>query len=287
MNAREIRPRRSAIARSAVLLIVGALGLVCLQLPSLVAQQSGGPKPAGRQSQGVQNQTGPVAEQPGGVAMPGEPGKPPAPIKDVLIGGKVLKMGDVLKAPPPAKAGEQPTLAAAKDLKASGGGGQKEPKAVRAPEGKHLHVVLKVTEGGVSEVVSALEVPGPAPLTEEPTGDFIYEVSEDAKTVVAQALPDPFETRSFSLPGSPQGHHYSRAKEATIVVKVPQKNLDSPLDKLSVKLLRVKPGEPVERINAETLLKLKQANRLQTIVAVPAAKLAPGIRQKAQRVPVQ
>jgi hypothetical protein len=148
-------------------------------------------------------------------------------------------------------------------------------------------VVLRVTEGGGSEVVSALEVPGPAPLTEEPAGDFLYEVSEDTKTVVAQALPDPFEVRSFSMPGSPPGHHFSRAKEATIVVKVPQRTLDSPLEKLSVKLLRVKPGEPVERINAETLGRLKQANRLQTIVTVPAAKLAPGIRQKALRVPVQ
>lgn len=283
MNARKIRPQRSPIARSALLLTVAALGLVVVQ-----AQQSGGPKPGGTQSQGTQTQTGPVAEQPKGVAMPGEPGKPPAPIKDVLIGGKVVKMEDALKTPPPAKAGEQPTLAAAKDLKASGGGGQKEPKAVRAPEGKHLHVVLRVTEGGGSEVVSALEVPGPALLTEEPAGDFIYEVSEDTKTIVAQALPDPFEMRSFSFPGSPQGHHFSRAKEVTIVVKVPQRTLDSPLEKLSVKLLRVKPGgEPVGRINAETLGRLKQANRLQTIVTVPAAKLAPGIRQKALRVPVQ
>jgi hypothetical protein len=270
-----------------VLLTAGALGFVVVQLPTLVAQQSGGPNPAGRQSQGVQNQTGPAAEQPSGVAMPGEPGKPPPPIKDVLIGGKVVKMEDVLKTPPPAKAGEQPTLAAAKDLKASGGGGQKEPKAVRAAEGKHLHVVLRVTESGTSEVVSALEVPGPAPLTEEPAGTFIYEVSEDSRTVVAQALPDPFEMRSFSTAGSPPGHHFSRAKDATIVVKVPKTTLDSPLEKLSVKLLRLKPGEPVERINAETLGKLKQANRLQTIVAVPATKLAPGIRQKALRVPVQ
>jgi hypothetical protein len=128
MNAREIRPRRSAIARSAVLLSVGALGFVCLQLPSLVAQQSGGPKPGGRQSQGLQNQTGPVAEQPKGVAMPGEPGKPPLPIKDVLIGGKVVKMEDALKTPPPAKAGEQPTLAAAKDLKAREEEDKRSPK---------------------------------------------------------------------------------------------------------------------------------------------------------------
>lgn len=287
MNARKIRPQRSAIARPALLLTVGALAVAGVQLPSLLAQQSGGPRPAGRQSQGVQDQTGAVAERPSGAPMPGEPGKPVPPIQAVPIGGKVLKMEDTLKALPPVTPGEQPTLAAATNLKASGGGGQKDPKAVRVAGGKHLHVVLRVTEAGGSEVVSAVEVPGPAPLTGEPAGDFVYVVSEDSKTVVAQALPDPFEMRSFSIGGSPAGHHFSRAKEATVVVKVPQRTLDSPLEKLSVTLLRIKPGAPIERIDAQTIGRLKQANRLQTVVSVPAAKLAPQIRQKALRVPVQ
>lgn len=268
--------------RMALLSIAIVLGMLCPKLPSLGAEQSGGPKALGRQSKSQETQREPVTTPTAGARMPGEPGKP-APVQEVLIDGKVVRMEDALKASSPIVAGEQPSLEAAKALQPSGGGGQKDRKAETVTGEKHLQIVLQVTEDGAFEVVSASEVPGPATLTDEPLGEFVYEVSEGSRTLAAQALPDPFEMRSFSEDPN-QGHHFERAKVATIIVKVPQVTLESPLESLSIKLLRVKPGGAVDRMNVEELDRLKQSNRIQTVVSIPAEKLAPQIRQRGRKM---
>jgi Bacterial regulatory helix-turn-helix protein, lysR family len=101
--------------------------------------------------------------------------------------------------------------------------------------------------------------------------------------LAVETLQDPFELRSFSgPPGSPtQGHRISRAKTATITLKVPATNLSSAgLDKLQLRLYSIKPGAPLAQVNTEVLQKLKLEGRLDRRVEFSGSDLARQILQK-------
>lgn len=264
-------------------LALGLLAVAPLSSPFLLSAQQP-PADAGKQSQNGEAQPGqPIAATPSGPSMPGgEPGKAAilAP-QEAPVAGKVLKMEDALKAAVQPAGAEQPTFQATQALRASGGGGQKGRPAAAAAVGSHLQLVLQVSEGGEAEVVSAAEVPGPAPLNDEPLGDYVYEVTEGDATLAVQALPDPFETRSFSPPGTNKGHHIGRVKSVTIVVQVPLPQADARLDRIGLNLIKLEPGSRVETIDRATLARLRQENRVRVLATVPTAKLVPQIRLKA------
>jgi hypothetical protein len=261
--------------------------LAALVLASLTATPAGlfaqPPQGTGSQSRPGQAQPGqPLSEDASGPRMPGgEPGRGriEAP-QDTLIGGKRLKMEEVLRARPQPVSGEQPSLEAAKALKPSGGGGQIGRRAGRNEAGSHLQLVLRVTESGESEVVSAAEIPGPAPLNAEPLGVYAYEITEGDRTVAVQALPDPFELRAFSPPDTAKGHHIERAKVATITVDVPLSRADAAMDRVGVNLIKLEPGREVQKVDITELVRLKQENRVRVLSTLPASKLAPQMRQK-------
>ncbi|MFL6196867.1 MAG: hypothetical protein ACJ75H_21970 [Thermoanaerobaculia bacterium] len=263
-----------------------ALALVAaIVLPALSAQQPPQQPPpgAGVKSQPGQAQRGqPLPGDASGPRMPaGEPGKARIVVPaDTPIGGKVLKMEAVLQTPIRPVPGEQPSREEARAIKPSGGGGQRDPKALEALSGSHLQLVLRVTEGGEAEVVSAAEVPGPAPLTTEPLGDYAYEVTEGETTVAVQALPDPFEMRSFSPPGKELGHHIERAKAATVAVDLPLPKDDAAVNRLGVNLIKLEPGRTLEKVDVAELARLKQEKRVRVISTLPAARMAPQLRDK-------
>jgi hypothetical protein len=209
----------------------------------------------------------------------GEPGraKVVAPA-ETPVEGRMLRMEEALRARP-AATNEQPSVEAAKALKPSGGGGQKGRPVPEAVSGSHLQVVLRVTESGEAEVVSAAEVPGPAALTDEPLGMYAYEVTEGENTLAVQALPDPFELRSFSPPGKQMGHHLERAKVATVAVQVPLPRADARLDRIGLNLIKLEPARTLEKVDAAEVGRLRQEKRVRVLVSVPAAKLAPQVRR--------
>lgn len=167
-----------------------------------------------------------------------------------------------------------------------GAGEQKRTVAVGQPAPaaeSHLHLVLRIGEAGGVEVLSVTEVPGEAVVSDAAIGNFVYEVTSDKGTLAVESMPDPFELRSFpGAPGTPrQGHHIERAKTATIVVKVPKVNLASAaLDRIQVRMLSIRPGAPIEQINADVLQRLRQEGRVDVRMNLTGAELAPQVREK-------
>jgi hypothetical protein len=147
----------------------------------------------------------------------------------------------------------------------------------------HLHLVLRISESGGVEVLSATEVPGQAVVSDVAIGNFVYEVMSDKGTLAVESMQDPFELRSFpGAPGTPrQGHHIERTTTATIVVKVPHVNLASAtLDKIQVRVFSIGPGAPIEQINPNVLQRLQREGRLDLRINLTGVQLAAQVREK-------
>lgn len=265
----------SLFKKVAVPLVVAMLGA-----PVAFAHTPEMPRGQGVQTEG---QPQPSAKsEPRVGTMPGarsQPGTAAARAQPVLIGGKVQSMEESLKSPGPVS-GELPPRRQVQAPVARGGT-QQDPVRQAPASGSHLRVVLRVTAEGGAEVVSATELPGEARFSEEPKGDLVYEVSDGNQTLAAEAMPDVFEAHSF---GGPQddahGHAFHPQKEATIVVSVPQRGLQSNLDRLSVRLYRITAGPATEEINPDTVARLKAERRLQPMVETRGEALGRQIRER-------
>ena len=147
----------------------------------------------------------------------------------------------------------------------------------------YLHVVMEVSKNGNVRVLSAVKVKGTPVNTREALGDFIYNVKIANKGVLVQAIPDPFEMRSFPGPAGSglTGHHFEQAPTARLVVKIPAgKAILRKLSTIKMDLYKLKPGSQIRTIDQKTLKKLQFDKRLKTIVKLPSLKLAPQIKQK-------
>ncbi len=278
------KPRRV----STLALVAGLWSAALLPYPTSAQEP---PPDAGAQSKQGEAQPGqPISAPATGVPMPGdEPvrmqGTPAAPVL-APVAGKILTMDEALRAASAAMsatapAAEQPSFAAAKALRPSGGGGQKGRLAAEAVAGSHLQLVLHVSASGEIDLASAAEVPGPAPLNDEPLGNFAYVVKDGESTLAVQGVPDPFELRAFSPPGTQRGHHFERAKNATVVVQVPLPRSDARIERLGVSLVELSPDQALSKIDASELARLERTSRIRVLATLPAATLAPQIRQRA------
>lgn len=288
MNKKEDPSRLAKPRRYLILISTLFVGVLTFQTVLQFAQTTESGDGKGRTSKPGELQYKPKPElQTGDRKM--DPDIRSTPIE---INGKVEKMEDHLAHPLRVQRGrKQPKIDLTLTTDHPQAKGLQRPIASRAALGKsHLHLVLRITEAGATEVLSAVEIEGDALISDEPTGDFVYEVTEDGKTLAVQAIPDPFELRSFSGPeGTPQeGHYLSRAKTATITVKVPNAKLAAPsLNKFVIQLYKVKPGEPLEKINPAVLYRLKQEKRLELRVNITGSKLAPQILKLGRKLNIQ
>ena len=284
MNANEMRTASEG-RRARWLPLVWATCVLGLAVPvSANAQESGGPQGQGRNSQGEEDQRSLVTQPVTGAAMPGSQKLEDAADRP-LPGRPLTRMEQLIKTPPPVRRGQLPPLSQVTTAQPTLGGGQTHAVRPPRPAKSFLKIVLRVKSDGSSEVLSATEMAGEPPVSEEPLGDYVYEVADGDETLAAEALSDPFAAHSFGGPeDEKEGHHEIRSTEATIVVTVPGRSLTSPLDKLSVRLYKVKPGVVLERVNSATVRKLKADNRLDAVVTSPAAKLAPEIRRRGVRL---
>lgn len=291
MNTRWRGSRHTGAALRRGVMGLAAAGLLVLHSTVLFSQTEG-PGGQERKSRPGEIQKSRTTEAPSTAPkMSTKVALPPVPIS-----GNIEKMEETLARGAVVPAGEkqEPVDAAMAANPAQGKGEQKRKlqEAGTIPEAEtHLRLVLQVTEQGTSEVVGATELPGPAPNSETPTGNFVVEVTGSAGTMAVQALPeDPFELRSFPGPeGSPyKGHHFERAKTARIVVDIPKTGLASPnLEAIGIKLYKIKPGAPLEKINPAELQRLGRENRLEMMLAIPGGVLGPQIREKGRKVNIQ
>lgn len=284
MHARESKLDITKAVRRILIMAFGVAVLLSLQITMVFAQTMGG-SGQGRNSRPGELQRNPKpGRQTNAPQM--NPTRPPAAAS---ISGKIEKMEDALAQSQPTAAGDkQQAVDMARAANPSQGSGEQQKRSEPgAPSGSHLRLILRMTEGGGTEVLHATEVAGEAVISDEPAGTFVYEVTGSGQTLAVQAIPDPFEMRSFSgPPGSPtQGHHIERGRTATVVVDVPKMNLVSAVESnIAVKVYKIRPGALIDKINPAMLQKLKQENRLEIRVDLPASTLAPEIRQKGRKL---
>jgi len=122
-------------------------------------------------------------------------------------------------------------------------------------------IVGATDAGGGAEVVSAKEVPGPAPNTNGFAGQWLYAVSVETR----RSRPREFrslEMRSFVLQKARlrgAGPSYRTAKTALIQVAVPAMRLSSPeIAKLSLQFYKIKAGPQSFMLIPNSFQKLKQ-----------------------------
>jgi hypothetical protein len=174
-----------------------------------------------------------------------------------------------------------------RSVKRPGPTSRQQPRADRATKavsGSHLDLVLRLSEDGRAELVRATELPGSAVLSEVPVGNYVYEVKKDGKTLAIESLGDPFERRSFPLPGEDPhggGHHLERAPSAQVVVKVPKTALaDVDLDRLAIRVARIEGAERLEAVNEAGVAKLKADGVLDERWEMSGGALAGALRSK-------
>ncbi|PTL75163.1 hypothetical protein [Vitiosangium sp. GDMCC 1.1324] len=217
----------------------------------------------------------PGSELPPGKARPGVEASPGA----LAAGGQAMSMEEALRQSPPVVRREPSAPATL-----ARGGTQQGARQDAASQGSHLVLVLRVTTDGSAELVSATELAGKVALSPEPKGDFLYEVSDGARTLAVEGLPDPFEAHSYGgRADETSGHHFQAERETTVVVRVPGMSLRDAVEKLDVKLYRLNPGEPSGHLTPERLTELKQGQQLRTLVHLRADALGPQIRGKGIR----
>ncbi len=151
----------------------------------------------------------------------------------------------------------------------------------------HLHLVLEVSSSGKTKVLSAVRRPGRSKRSGEALGDFIQEVRFAGRATAVDAVQDPFELRAFPPPGKPdQGHHFERAKTAVIRTKVPNAGaVEKRLDRLELRLYKLKKGPQVQTIELKTLENLRRKGRLQSVMTLKGAQLRPQIMQQLRAPP--
>jgi hypothetical protein len=274
-----LKIRRSLFQKAALPMVLAMLGT-----PVAFAHTPELPRVQGVHTEG-QPQPSPLSPARVGT-MPGannRPGTAAAQAQPVQDGGKGQKMEDALESPRPV-AGELPPRRQVQAPVARGGT-QQGPVREAPASGSHLRLVLRVTSEGGSELVSATELPGEGRLSDEPKGDLVYEVADGNQTLAVEALPELFEAHSFGGPeDEAQGHAFHPQKEATLVVTVPKRNLQSSLERLSVRLYRITSGPAAEEINPATLEKLKAERRLKPLVETRGETLGRQIRERGFKV---
>ena len=288
---------KSILARAALYLMLAGLvaaGLLLIEREFVSAQTQGSGAKQGRSSRYGELQsdpkrqptaTGPQMEPiPYGAAPSGAAKIQPPPSGDI----KTME-AELARSPQGVSGNKQPDFDAKVAERPGQGAGPQKGKDRQTPSASHLHVVLRISDTGSIEVLSAVEVPGDAIMSDEPVGDFVYEVTVGEQTVAVQALPDPFEMRSFSPEGTPQqGHNIERAKKATIVVKVPGMSATSArLNTVAVRLYKIKPGARIDKINPSVLQRLREDKKVEMRFNVTSAQLGPQIRAKVRKLSPQ
>jgi len=155
----------------------------------------------------------------------------------------------------------------------------KKPKT----EPYYYHMVIEVSRKGDAKIISAVKARGKSIINHDVLGDVIYQINVGNKPVLVQAIADPFQMRSFAGPeGSGlKGHHFEESETARIVVKMPStREIDRNLHTLKLEMYRIKAGPEINKIDLKVFNKLQKEKRLKTVIRIPAAKLAPQLKQK-------
>ncbi len=218
--------------------------------------------------------------------------RPEATGEEYLVDGRLLRMpvepeeAERALAAVGTSGARQSSLAPA--ARAVAEGPQVGRRAETAPvlPGSYLHLVLKITKGNGAELLSVTELPGAPPTIDTPEGDFVLEVASGGKTVAVRSLSDPFAAHSFGgeKVDKFRPHHFETLPAALVTMDVPRGELQRlPLGSLGVRLLRIRPGPLVSKINPITVEELRHQGRLEPQIENSRAIIGPELEKRLGR----
>ena len=175
----------------------------------------------------------------------------------------------------------------AQSSKSIAGQGAQQPAKATTPTRvatteSHIQLVMEVNKNGESKILSAVTLPGAAPLTNEVRGDFVYSMALGNEIIGVQAIPDPFEMRAFPPPqdNGVQGHHFEQAQTARIVMTLPKATaVQQRMDQLQLKFYKWKPAAHVHSIDINSFQQSLKNKELEKVVDIPAKTLSPQLKQ--------
>jgi hypothetical protein len=165
-----------------------------------------------------------------------------------------------------AKPGREPARGGDRDQMAD----QVAPRARRTREGAGRYVRFRVrVEGGATSIVDSHVVESDLVMASTIHGEYVYEVTDGARLVHADTIPDLGVVRSFSDPkgmGEQLGHHISREPAYEFDVRVPAEELTGEsLGKLAVVLYRAKERAPNRTLTRATPLGIQFERELREV----------------------
>lgn len=160
-------------------------------------------------------------------------------------------------------------------------------KDLEGREESYLHLAVNIDKNGGVKVLSAVEVKGKLRPSESVLGDYIIGLEASGESIAVQAVQDPFVLRAFPESSGDKhdegshGHHFSKVKDANIVIKVPNfTKAVSLLDQLELKLFKLSEGPEINRINPRVFKQLLDEYRLETIIEVPVDRFSGDIKEQ-------
>lgn len=154
------------------------------------------------------------------------------------------------------------------------------------PENAYLNLVMEIKKNGSFKIIKVTQIPGQVILKDFPTSDFIYEVTDNGKTVAASFFPeDPFKVRGYGGPQNAQ-ETTAQGKSATVVINIPLTDASpAAISKIGLRILQLMPGTKMSKIDSSVLEDLRAQNKIILLYDLPANKLGPAISKKLVKLP--
>lgn len=151
-------------------------------------------------------------------------------------------------------------------------------------QGRYVRFRMRVDDGKMSIVDSQL-VDSPLMMPPVVSGAFAYEVTDGARLLHADTIPDLGVVRSFANPNGTREqlrHHIYRESTYEFDVRVPAEELTTAaLSKIAVVLYRVKDREPIRLLTKDAPLGaqlVREVREVTRVSRIPAAALPSELR---------
>jgi hypothetical protein len=166
-----------------------------------------------------------------------------------------------------------------------GAGSGQQPQGEAAPViNKYVNLIVRLADNNHVTIQKATEITGKLAVAPQASPAFFGALTKDSQPGIASlVVDDPYVVRGFVDPDhKEQGEKLSRAKEATVILHLPQASLaamhDFGLQFYSVKAAQMPQVRPSQLLNIKPLLDTPAATANVTkVVEVPRKKLSDGV----------
>jgi hypothetical protein len=152
------------------------------------------------------------------------------------------------------------------------------------PRASYLNLVIELRSDRSFKVIKAGQIAGQLILPDYPVSNFVYEVTNDHRTLVIGSFPDdPFTVRGLADRDKAK-ETSAEGKSATVVINVPLSEVTrDAIDKLHVRIVKLLLDTGTE-VTSTVIKQLLEQKKALLLYDLPPSKLAPAIRKKLVRL---